>query len=282
MIHLPLDRDELVQAIEKDYPTWTNRARGETETNRSAGKYVSKSTLWSDIKPIFVAHQQRKCAYCERKLGSAGIEWDLEHFRPKKRVDEWSLAPGDSTQTGSADERGYFLLAFEPRNYLAACKPCNTIHKRNFFPIAGSRMAIAPDVASTRTERPYLLNPLDPEDTPPERLIGFFGITPRPRPGPTKDRRRAAVTIKVLGLARPDLDLARAETVMHMWNALRLQENSDAAVREEGREALEVMTASGSPFAACARSFQDLYAEDRPKAREIGQAARKFVRSNSP
>ncbi|HEX5525981.1 MAG TPA: hypothetical protein VFX44_02150 [Solirubrobacterales bacterium] len=280
MIHLPVDHEKLARAIEERKPTWTTRAKTEMKKNRTAGKYVSKNDLWGEIKPIFVAHQFEKCAYCERRLGEAGIEWDLEHFRPKKEVKEWVPPPDEPMSTGGADENGYFLLAFDPRNYLAACKTCNTMHKGNYFPIAGQRVATAPDVASTRDERPYLLNPLDGEDPPPETLIDFFAVIPRAKEGRQEERRRAIATIKVLGLIRPDLDLGRAEKIMSMWIALGLLQSLDPDKREEAREYVEMATRADSPFASCARSFVDLYEEDPVKAREIWQEAKDFAMPN--
>ena len=230
-----------------------------------------------------MAHQRNKCAYCERRLSSAGVEWDLEHFRPKKGVDAWSSPSERGLKTGKADEHGYFLLAFEPRNYLVSCKPCNSNHKRNFFPIAGKRAPLAADVEGARSERAYMLNPLDQNDPAPEALIGFYGVLPRWVTDSVEDRQRAIVTIEVLGLGRPDLELDRAEKIMHLWNALELQRTAgEAAVRERGRAAVETLTGSGSPQANCARCFRDLYLTNRAEADEIGSRLSAFVNSHSP
>src|SRR4051812_19371730 len=127
MIHMPLPAEELERRIDETSGTWRQRAQAAAAADQAAGEHVS-TNLWSEIKPVLRAHQREKCAYCERKLGTAGIEWDVEHFRPKKRVDEWT-SPSVAAQTGAAGH-GYFRLAFVPRNYLVACKPCNSVHKR--------------------------------------------------------------------------------------------------------------------------------------------------------
>ncbi len=281
MVHLPMDPEVLVETIESTFPTWTRRARTRTAANRKAGQYVSTANIWSEIKNIFVRHQKTKCAYCERKLGDAGIEWDVEHFRPKKKVVEWTAPGFTGIRTGSSDEKGYFLLAFEPENYLASCKPCNSTHKGNFFPIAGQREAMAGSMEETRNERPYLLNPLDRDEQPPESLISFFGVLPRATQGSQADRRRAAITIKVLGLDRPDLEYPRFEKIMNLWNALQSEDSPQEARRQQGRRSVKALTAVGSPMTNCARSFLRLYQSDRDTADEIARIATEYVLSHS-
>ena len=53
-----------------------------------------------------------KCAYCEAKIpGRTG--WDVEHFRPKRRVRE------------RPDHPGYYWLAYRWTNLYAVCGDCN-------------------------------------------------------------------------------------------------------------------------------------------------------------
>jgi hypothetical protein len=278
MLHTPFESNRLEAQIRTVKPSWLERARGKTEQNLAAGKYVTGG-IWSEIKSIFTAHQREKCAYCERWLGSSAVEWDVEHFRPKGEVVEWTSPSNVGVPTGGADPRGYFALALEPRNYLVSCKPCNTTHKGNFFPIAGERAVDAFDVDEVRAERPYLLNPLDPDDVAPENLIGFIGVNPRRVADSVEGRRRAEFTIEVLGLNRADLELDRSRTLMHIWHALRLRE--DPEMREDGETAVQAMTALGSPHASCARCFQRLFEGDRDLADRLGREAAKFVLSHS-
>lgn len=175
------------------------------------------------------------------------------------------------------------MLAFEPRNYLASCKTCNSSHKRNFFPIAGrARVIEAMSVTETRAEQAYLLNPLDPQDTPPETMIGFHGITPRPLSGAPPQRARALVTIEILKLGtRPDLDLERAEKIRDMWFALMQRDDPSSPHSVVAREAVDAMTAKGSPMSSCASSFRDLYEHNQKEAQLIGVLATRFVNSHS-
>jgi hypothetical protein len=278
MIHLPLTPDELRRRISSSNASWLNRAATEAAGDTAAGRHVSEKSLWSEIKPLLVEHQRQKCAYCERKLGTAGIEWDVEHFRPKGRVDVWQSPSKLVRRSGRANDRGYFRLAFEPHNYLVSCKPCNTNHKRNYFPIAAHKRALRSTAAEVlRREQAYLLHPLDGGDAQPETLIGFHGTLARPVATDEAGRLRAKVTIELLALNRPDLDSARAEAIWHVWNALGLemvdQQRSIRAVRS--------LTGPGSPFANCARCFVELYNTRRPEADEIGQKLTAIVESYS-
>lgn len=274
MLHMPFEAEGLLAKIREISPSWLERARKQSELNRTARKFVSMAPLWSEIKQIFVVHQRHKCAYCERRLGTSGIEWDVEHFRPKGKVTAWS---SPDLTTGGADPNGYFGLAFEPRNYLVACKPCNSIHKRNFFPVASQRRMEAADVDEARSEQPYLLNPLDPDEQPPEQLIDFHGVNPRLASTEPTGRNRAQLTIEVIGLDRSDLDFERAQTIMNLWNALRLGESG----RANAAQAVTAMTGPGAAHANCARCFQRLFSGDRVAADSIGELATDFVSQHS-
>jgi hypothetical protein len=277
VIHLPIERSDLLNRISALKPTWLERAQREADKNRAAGRHVSTQRIWSEVKPIFVHHQREKCAFCERELGSGAISWDVEHYRPKGRVDVWASPSSAVDHCGDADDRGYFCLAFEPGNYLVACKPCNSRHKRNFFPVAAARMLRTADVDSLIAEQPYLLNPLDPAETPPESIIGFHGISPQAISDDETNQLRAKVTIEVLGLFRPDLARPRARLIMAMWLALE----QAARGSEFARDFIDAYTRPGSEFANCARCFADLYNRSRNKAEEVAEEASRYVLSRT-
>jgi len=83
---------EIEQLISATAPSWLKEANRRTVKFRKAKAYKEKSPIWSQVKPVYMALQKGKCAYCERSLepGPEGnIEWDGEHFRPKSQVREW-------------------------------------------------------------------------------------------------------------------------------------------------------------------------------------------------
>ncbi|PWK27136.1 uncharacterized protein (TIGR02646 family) [Arcicella aurantiaca] len=104
-----------------------------------------------------------KCAYCETDT-SAGAPLQVEHFRPKAKVDNIEEDP---------EHYGYYWLAYEWSNLTLGCSKCNNA-KKNHFPITGNRLSepISFDANGLPTdkylqlnsetllaEKPVLLNP---------------------------------------------------------------------------------------------------------------------------
>jgi hypothetical protein len=274
LIKIAIDEKAVAATVDKLVPTWRGRARDATEKNTIAGRHLKdRDGLWSEIKSVFVGRQNRKCGYCERMLGSSGIEWDMEHFRPKRRIRRWTSASPGVVDIGDASDVGYFRLAFDTRNYLVSCKPCNTIYKSDFFPTAAPRQLATDDPAVLGTESPYLINPADPDDIDPERLIGFAGMIPIPVAISGSDRVRALVTIELLNLARPDLIRDRAEVIIGVWSAIQLLAHPTVKNQEIGQKHLEWLCSDGSRHANCARYFRRLWAEDPDAAQAVVELA---------
>jgi len=93
MIGYPISKTKLKALIGAKSATWLTRADALTEEFRRKGKYREKSTIWSEVKEIYMDLQgESKCAYCERKLEAVAhgkAEQDVEHFRPKGNVKAW-------------------------------------------------------------------------------------------------------------------------------------------------------------------------------------------------
>lgn len=102
-------------------------------------------------------HQNYKCCYCESIRGLKR-ESDLEHYRPKAKVED------------DDEHYGYWWLAYEWENYLYSCKPCNEDYKKSKFPlrVSGIRARRKEDLLGN--ENPILLNPFDDN---PEDFISF-------------------------------------------------------------------------------------------------------------
>ncbi|MFB1298611.1 hypothetical protein ACAG24_024175 [Mycobacterium sp. pW049] len=238
--------------------SWVQRAAELTQANRDAACHLESGNIWSKIKPVFVELQQKKCGYCERVLGSGAIEWDVEHFRPKKKVDAW--ADGESIRDiGGSDATGYYLLAYEPENYLASCKRCNSTFKSNYFPTAAPRMTSATEAADLRQEKAYLLDPADPEGLDPELAIRWKGIFPKCGQQDGFPGDQARTTIAILGLAtRDDLLRERARTLFGVWLAFKALRNGDQTAHAD----LDLLCSSHFPHASCARAFRQLCEDD--------------------
>ncbi len=146
--------------------TWLERAREQTKIVEAGALDPEFPSLWSEIKEVFIKVQGGdwggKCAYCEKWLEADKIEHDVEHFRPKAKVARWKVprhllpefqAVGlGVNQPAQGSEPGYRHLAYHILNYATACKECNSVLKRNLFPITGKRLSNAKDPAKVEAE----------------------------------------------------------------------------------------------------------------------------------
>lgn len=288
MIRHPVAPERLEELIRAHDPTWAGRARARTDAFRKAGRYGERSGIWGEIKPVYMALQHAKCAYCERRLAGlpyGTIEHDLEHYRPKSEVKRWPTQRiarergiAYDFDTGEEMKEGYYLLAYHPWNYATACKTCNSALKSSYFPTAGTRVSGGEDPWRMKTEKPFLLYPLGDLDEDPEAVITFVGILPVPRARSGHRFRRAQVTIDFFELdTREELLRERAEQVRSFHMALRLLETGSAADQAEAKAAIEGHRAPHSPHAGCVRAFHALYERDRNEAEEIFALIRAYL-----
>lgn len=249
---------------------------------------------WGDIKDMFVRIQHFKCGYCERLMPrpqrradddplrerwGGRREYDVEHFRPKRRVTRWPAAASGRTyafETGEDLAGGYPWLAYDCLNYLVSCKTCNQDNKKTYFPVSGPRGTGGDDVRQLNSsERPFLVNPVGTADTPPEQLIGFHGFLAVPLGSRGHRLRRGTVIIDLLGLnLRDELILERCNLIRAMWPYLELHLTGNPQERDNAARELDALTKPSAQHANCAQSFRSLYASDSEAARQCYDAAR--------
>lgn len=294
MIRHPIGESTLMRLIRAKAPDFFSDARDILSRLPATPTSKDFESLWGEVKPVYMDLQGGKCVYCEMPL-EGRIANDLEHFRPKTRVKHWkpprSLEQSGIQITSVADRRrgdpGYYYLAYEPLNYAASCKLCNSNLKKNYFPIRGAWKKNATAVDDTRREDPYLIYPIGDRDVAPEDLIAFEGIVPH-----AKGRRnshgyfRAQTTIEIFQLNdrvnRKDLFRARATTMDHLYKNLVLRDRaSDQQELDDADFWISSLTDRTSPHSNCMRCFCDVYANDAARAKELTRAASKFVRSGS-
>jgi hypothetical protein len=146
VIGYPVSREELCRLIEAHVPGWLDRATERTAQFRRQRKYEETSTIWSEVKAVYMQLQGgAKCAFCERKLEAVEYgkgEQAVEHFRPKGNIAAWKMPAALAAQGTPSTQRateppaklgGYYLLAYDVFNYSAACNPCNSALKRDYF-----------------------------------------------------------------------------------------------------------------------------------------------------
>jgi hypothetical protein len=149
------DRCSAEAAIQQ-VEAWTSKL--EEESPPPAG-VVSKTAIsfnekiWGEMKWHLFEQFHGKCAYCESKV-QATYPGDVEHYRPKGKVDEDKNHPG------------YYWLAYDEKNMLPSCILCNQYRaKMTHFPVAGEHSR---DPRNVGSEQPLLLNPynqnIDPSD----------------------------------------------------------------------------------------------------------------------
>lgn len=132
------------------------------------------SSHWSKIKRHLADISKNKCWYSEKKLTQT--EMEIEHFRPKSRVQ-------------GITHDGYWWLAFDFRNYRLSSPTCNKKMRNSFneeldvagkgfeFPILNEATRVSdPNIHLSDTtfqlgeESPLLLDPIVNEDA---MLLGF-------------------------------------------------------------------------------------------------------------
>lgn len=281
---------ELIGLIDRSDELWCKRAQDRYAACRKARMYIwppSGSEIWASIKHVLLGLQYGKCAYCERKLSSAAVEWDVEHYRPKSRTRPWPAArrgsrESDAYSVKSGRTAGYWWLAHCPFNYIVICKTCNSDQKRDYFPIAG-RPARPPKSSKipgrdyvrrlAETEQPLLIYPVGDIDTDPEALLGFEGIAIQIREPDSAAGQRARVTIDLLGLAhREELLEERALVIAVLAGALA----------RHNEKLVRALVDPSARHAACARAFVRLSQSDPVRARRIEERVRTYLETREP
>jgi 5-methylcytosine-specific restriction endonuclease McrA len=174
------------------FTDWRGRAGLEAKrANKARNKeYEYKQTLWSEIKQYLFYLSNNKCGYCEAnvRVTSSG---HVEHYRPKKKVEENSKHPG------------YYWLAYEIDNYIPCCENCNSARgKRNHFPLVDENQR-AKGPKGLAAEEPLLLNPFK-ED--PSEHIRFIGPEDPLRFGQLEGTTpKGKASVKIYNLNRGDL-----------------------------------------------------------------------------
>ena len=289
MIRYAVTLEEVRERVEQEVPGWSARAKERIEKFRCKKKYDEKSSIWSEVKPVFMELQgEGKCCFCERKFESGELgryELDVEHFRPKGNVKECPqsrVGEGIRMTAPPGANNGYYLLAYHLLNYAVACKSCNSGLKKDYFPIAGDYYLRGEDPAEMGAERPWLFYPIGTMDVDPEDVISFRGVFPRSEHTDPNLRQRGLATIAFFALddvsARKNLLRQRAMAIVVLRGQLaKATDKNNAAARALAGSLL----VSSSPHANCARSFARLFREDRAEADAVAEEAENFLLSRS-
>ncbi|MFJ4375194.1 hypothetical protein ACIP1T_21635 [Pseudomonas japonica] len=288
MIKYPIEPEALAREIDAADPRWTSNAGKRTQKLIDAQQFKEKTSIWSTVKPVFMKVQLNKCVFCERQFESpqyGTIEFDLEHFRPKSAVLGWPDPQRHPrlnypVATGDASEKGYYWLAYDPLNYAASCKVCNTTFKLNYFPIGAARGALLEPIASLGSEQPFLCYPIGAQAEDPEELITFVATVAVPTQADGPRRLRGQIIIDFFGLNdREQLHRDRARMLALFGPALLAQSQGTAS--ESDLALIARMTQPNLPHSGCLRAYKRLWAEDAELAKRIFEQCRLYMLSEA-
>jgi uncharacterized protein (TIGR02646 family) len=207
---------------------------------RAAGRKpqdVFKSAVWGDLKDHLVTLFRHKCAYCEGRCESVA-RFEVEHFRPKRKVTEDLTHPG------------YYWLAYEPTNLLPSCPRCNGGGaKMNQFPLSNGspRVSEPGPLDALQQESPLLLNPYEPEDPALHLRYTDIGTVEA-----VTNSLRGETSIRVYDLNREALMIERHEN--QKYARLRIGNMVSNAQWQELRDYLNKIDAGDEQFSAAVRA----------------------------
>lgn len=186
-------------------------------------KKVASSKVWRDFYNLLPEPYKRKCWYCEAE--EIRSDMPIDHFRPKNKVED------------EQEHEGYWWLAFDWQNYRCACTFCNS--RRVFDETEGGKACRFPlenpddraftpnDHVKLRNERPYILDPFDPDD---EKLLWFDNDgLPEAKPSATAEQElKVKNSIEIFHLNEIRITRARNKVRLEVERQIRnIKENND-------------------------------------------------------
>ncbi len=213
-------RDNTDRMIEPS-ESWFDKARAATDRAiEEKQDHLFDDRIYADDREVTPALEElfyEKCAYCEKPLPEV---WDVEHFRPKRRVAEEKGHPG------------YYWLAYSWENLYPSCLNCNrrrkdkptwedlsvgaTGGKFDQFPLFDEDTRAMSPADDFRREHTLLIDPCydDPQD--------YFGYDPKGGILALESNPYAEKTIEVCHLQRRRLRRERAKVISCAVPVLRL------------------------------------------------------------
>lgn len=197
-------------------------AAPDKETRKSILKKVSSTKVWRDFYDLLPDSLNHKCWYCEAE--EIRSDMPVDHFRPKNKVED------------DKQHDGYWWLAFDWTNYRCACTFCNSRRvfdeteggKECRFPLENpDERAFTPtDQTKLDNERPYFLDPFNPDD---EKLLWFDPDgKPTFRPLATVEQQtKVKNSIEIFHLDQTKIVRARNKIRLEVERQVRKIKNND-------------------------------------------------------
>lgn len=229
MISVPRDGVERPSVLDPEAgPGFDETEKNKLEAAKEKPAFEFKAYKNAAVKRVLHRLFRGKCAYCETRYVAAQ-PMDVEHFRPKKKVEKWQGLP---------PRRGYYWLGADWENLLPSCIDCNrrrthfdedddspgeVLGKRAIFPVADEHKRWASHDQDPVEEQPLLLNPCDDH---PEELLRFTreGIVKAASGLDDLGRKRVEASIEIYGLNRPGLVLERLAWIRLLEHKMEIVE----------------------------------------------------------
>ncbi len=272
MRHLDIDFDNLQLPVgwkEKSQQI-TRELVAETDSKKRGELIDKNQEHWKNIKLILTKLFNYKCWYTEAP--QQGTDIDVDHFRPKKRVQE--------TLSSLAPHNGYWWLAFSLENYRISCIVANrrrtdvetgiTGGKADHFPLCEESNRAKTPGCNIEGEQPILLDPLKATDV---QLLQFKPDgEAMPRFSEDKNPRkymRADLSIMFYNLNHSDFVRCRIElrdlidnevkAAARYFKKLEAGDADNDFAYEEAIRRLRKMRGKDAPFSSFCVAYSDSF-----------------------
>lgn len=221
-------KDEIEECLTQAWRDMADQAKAELiaapdeETRKAILKRVASSNVWRDFYNLLPDSLKRKCWYCEAE--EIRSDMPVDHFRPKSKVED------------DKQHDGYWWLAFDWENYRCACTYCNS--RRVFDETSGGKACRFPlenpeerafspaDLVKLSNERPYFLDPFNPDD---EKLLWFDNDgLPIAKPSATVEQQiKVKNSIEIFHLHESKIARARNKVRLEVERQVRKIKDDD-------------------------------------------------------
>lgn len=229
-------KDEIEECLTEAWRNMAQQAKAEllAAPDQQARKVIlqklSSSNVWREFYNLLPEALKKKCWYCE--TDEIRSDMPVDHFRPKNKVED------------AESHDGYWWLAFDWGNYRCACTFCNS--RRVFeetkggkacrFPLENpEQRAFGPeDHQNLSNERPYFLDPFNPDD---EKLLWFDNDgLPVPRPDAGAGQKvKVENTIEIFHLHESRIVRARNKVRIEVEEQVRKIRDNDGVQAAKGK-----------------------------------------------
>ncbi len=272
MRHLDIDFNRLTlpEGWQKKSDELTNELLAAPNANKRAEIIEKNQEHWKNIKPVLAKLFNYKCWYTEAP--QQGTDVDVDHFRPKKRVQE--------TLSTDSPHDGYWWLTFRLDNYRLSCIVANRRRadvesglvggKADHFPLCDEVMRAKTSACDMEDEQPILLDPLKATDVqllqfkPDGEAMPRFSEEKFPRRFIRADQSIALYNLNHSDFVRCRIELRDSidkelKSAKRYFNKLEKGDADNDLAYEEAIGRLRKMRSKDAPFSSFCVAYLDSF-----------------------